>query len=95
MQRISLLHDEVGKELDRLGASFRQARYVAYGQSRTEQRRRLDKVREELQPKPRPIPLAKAKRSLKGVRVPQSLRSADPEELQRFVRQVLRKASGE
>jgi hypothetical protein len=43
--RIALLEDEVGKELDALGVNFTDARRVAYGISRIDQRRRLDALK--------------------------------------------------
>jgi hypothetical protein len=46
--RIAMVLEDVGQELDRIGASFTEARRVAYGRSRCEQQRRLDLLREEL-----------------------------------------------
>lgn len=46
--RIALVREDVGQELDRIGASFTEARRVAYGRSRTEQQRRLDLLRDKL-----------------------------------------------
>lgn len=46
--RIALVREDVGQELDRIGASFTEARRVAYGRSRIEQQKRLDLLRESL-----------------------------------------------
>jgi hypothetical protein len=83
----------MGLEIDRLGISFHDARFVAYGRTRPEQRRRLDeaRVKKERSWEESRYTLRKHRGPLRMIRVaisvhvPEELVSGPPETLQAFL----------
>lgn len=102
MERIAALPDEIGQELDALGVGIFDARRVAYGFSKQEQRRRFADLKERLErraqrgaeEKPRPVvkrgPSKRVKLRGLGVEVPRELAEAPIAVVERFVGDLLR-----
>src|SRR5262245_21243112 len=81
--RISRLPREIGEQLDNAGAGVARMRYVAYGHSRVQQRKRLKEVLAELAAKEPAVPLelerGPALVRARGVKLPDTLKDV-PEE---------------
>ncbi len=77
IQRVAMLPEEIGAELDKLDVPLRRARVVAYGWSRIEQRRRLSTMKEQMKHPAEPMvvkrgPSKPIKLRGKGLRIPRA-----------------------
>ncbi len=96
-KRIAHLPKEIGEELDRVGASTRDARHVACGATGAERQRRLLEIAAKHEPQERPIPVLRQPTRPSVVKrlnleLPPSLLSVPRHDVEELLEEALRRA---